>query len=163
MDGTVWVVVGVVAVVMGIIIYFSMQTHKKLVSEGKIISRRTDFMENAEEFTLTAVDPARVTEAVKNMDYAAMRTGMKGSSEHQPFDFTGNGWSAQLRRLSSDGAQTVYRFSFTSWKTRNGLAQDALHMNELMTAVEKLFVTLDPNTTVREVPLELHTKHGILS
>lgn len=162
MDGSIWIVLVVSAALFGVIIYFSMKKHKQLVSEGRIISRRTDFMENAEEFTLTAVDPARVTEGVRNMDYAAMHTGMKGSSEQQRFDFTGNGWSARLVRLSADEAKTVYRFAFTGWKTRNGLPQDALNMNQLTTAVEKLFFSLDPNTLVREVPLELKTKHSIL-
>ena len=49
---------------MGVVIYFAMKSHNKMVADGKIISRRTNFMESAEEFTLSAVDPAQVTEAV---------------------------------------------------------------------------------------------------
>lgn len=162
MDGPIWIILFVSAVLIGIILFAANAKNKQLVSEGKIIVRRTDFMEKAEEFTLTAVDPARVTEGVRNMDYAAMHTGMKGSSEQQRFEFTGNGWSARLVRLSADETKTVYRFAFTGWKTRNGLPQDALNMNQLTTAVEKLFFSLDPNTLVREVPMELKTKHSIL-
>ena len=154
-----------------------------MVADGKIISRRTNFMENAEEFTLTVVEPERVTEAVKAIDYAEMRTKMQGSNEQQLFKFTGSTWSAQLHKLRDNGTQVVYRFEFTNWKTHNGMPQgtqvvyrfeftnwkthngmpqDGLNMNKLTTAVEKIFLSLDPNTQVRTVPLEFKTKHSIL-
>lgn len=157
-----FVIILIVAAVMGVAIYFALKSHNKMVAEGKIISRRKNFMESAEEFTLCAVDPAQVTEAVKAMDYADMHTRMQGSSQQQLFKFTGNGWAAQLHKLSDNGAQVVYRFEFTNWKTHNGMPQDALNMNKLTTAVEKLFLSLDPNTQVRTVPLEFSTKRSVL-
>ena len=158
----VWGILLCVAAIMGVAIYFSMKSHNKMVAEGKIIDRRTNFMENAEEFTLSSVDPAKVTEAIKAMDYADMHTHMQGSSVRQIFKFTGNGWTAQLYRQSDDGAQSVYRFEFTNWKTHNGMPQDALNMNKLTTAVEKMFLVFDPNTQVRTIPLEYKTKHDFL-
>ena len=95
----IWFVLLIVAAVMGVVIYFAMKSHNKMVADGKIISRRTNFMESAEEFTLSAVDPAQVTEAVKAIDYAEMRTKMQGSNEQQLFKFTGSTWSAQLHKL----------------------------------------------------------------
>ena len=150
----IWFVLLIVAAVMGVVIYFAMKSHNKMVADGKIISRRTNFMESAEEFTLSAVDPARVTEAVKAIDYAEMRTKMQGSNEQQLFKFTGSTWSAQLHKLRDNGTQVVYRFEFTNWKTHNGMPQDGLNMNKLTTAVEKIFLSLDPNTQVRTVPLD---------
>ena len=152
----IWFVLLVVAAVMGVVIYFAMKSHNKMVADGKIISRRTNFMESAEEFTLSAVYPAQVTEAVKAIDYAEMRTKMQGSNEQQLFKFTGSTWSAQLHKLRDNGTQVVYRFEFTNWKTHNGMPQDGLNMNKLTTAVEKIFLSLDPNTQVRTVPLEFN-------
>lgn len=152
----------IVAAVMGVGIYISMKFQNKMVADGKIISRRTNFMESAEEFTLSAVDPAQVTEAVKALDYAEMHTKMQGSSEQQLFKFTGITWSAQLHKLRDNGTQVVYRFEFTNWKTQNGTPQYGIYMNMMMTAVEKIFLSLDPNTQVRTVPLEFKTKHSIL-
>lgn len=157
-----WIFILFIVALMGFVFYFSLKSQKQMVADGKIISRRTNFMESAEEFTLSAVDPARVTEAVKAIDYAEMRTKMQGSNEQQLFKFTGSNWTARLHRLSNDDAQTVYRFEFTSWKTHNGMPRDALNMNKLTTAVEKIFLSLDPNTQVRTVPLEFKTKHSIL-
>jgi hypothetical protein len=155
-------VIAVVVVVMGIACFFAMKSHNKMVAEGKIISRRTNFAESAEEFTLSAVSPEQVTNAVKQMDYADMHTKMQGSNEQQIFKFAGNGWAAQLHRLSENTAQVTYRFEFTNWKTHNGMPQDALNMNKLLTAVEKIFLNLDPSTQVRTVPLEFKTKHSFL-
>ena len=157
----VWIVILIVVAVVGVAIYFALKAHNKMVAEGKIISRRKNFMESAEEFTLSAVDPAKVTEAVKAMDYADMRTKMQGSSERQLFKFTGSTWAAQLHKLSEDGTQVVYRFEFTNWKTHNGMPENAVNMNKLTTAVEKMFLGFDPNTQVRTVPLEFKTKHSI--
>ena len=160
----VWIVILVVVAVMGVAIFFALKAHNKMVAEGKIISRRPDFMENAEEFILSPVDPASVTEAVKGFDYQGMHTSMKGSSEKQIFQFSGNGWESRLYRLPAEETQSVYRFEFTHWKTNSGMSmpQGALDMNKLTTAVEKAFLNLDPHTQVRTVPLELHTKHSIL-
>lgn len=148
--------------ILGVIIYFSMRAHNKMVSEGQIISRRTNFMENAEEFTLVLADPDQVTQAVNALDYHAIHTEMKASSQQQIFQFKGSSWTAQLRRLKEDRNQTLYRFEFTNWKTHNGMAQDALNMNRLTTAIEKAFLALDPDTQVRSVPLEFKTRHSIL-
>lgn len=73
----IWFVLLVVAAVMGVVIYFAMKSHNKMVADGKIISRRTNFMESAEEFTLSAVDPARVTEADKAIDYIGIESCTK--------------------------------------------------------------------------------------
>ena len=158
----IWFILLIGGGILAACIYFGMRQHNKLVGEGKIISRRTDFMESAEVFTLRAVDPGKVTEDIKAMDYADMHTSMKGSSERQAFRFEGSGWTAQLAKQDGEEGKSVYRFEFTGWKTRNGLAQDALNMNKLLTAVEKLFVSLDPDTQVTAVPLELQTKHSFL-
>lgn len=45
----IWMVLLIVAAVMGVVIYFIMKFHNKMVADGKIISRRTNFMESAKE------------------------------------------------------------------------------------------------------------------
>ncbi|MBO4848618.1 MAG: hypothetical protein J5586_05650 [Clostridia bacterium] len=147
--------------VLGAMFYFGIRNRNKLIDEGKIILRKSDFMRSAEIFTLSAPDPAAVTAAVKAFDYNDMRAGMKGSTEKQQYVFTGNGWGAQLFR-QSEGEKAVYRFEFTNWKSSDGIAQDDTNMNKLMTAVEKMFLSFDPETQVTTVPLELKTKHHLL-
>ena len=157
----VWVVILIVAAVMGVAIFFALKGHNKMVAEGKIVSRRPDFMKNAEIFTLSPVDPARVVEAVKGFDYRDMHTSMKGSSEKQSFQFSGNGWEARLYRVQADETQAVYRFEFTNWQSNGRMPQGGLDMNKLATAVEKAFLSLDPGTQVQTQPLELHTTRSM--
>lgn len=45
----IWIVLLIVAAVMGVVIYFTMKSHNKMLADGKIISRRTNFMESAKE------------------------------------------------------------------------------------------------------------------
>ena len=45
----IWFVLLIVAAVMGVVIYFTMKSHNKMVADGKIISRSTNFMESAKE------------------------------------------------------------------------------------------------------------------
>ncbi|MBR6378051.1 MAG: hypothetical protein IKS05_09875 [Oscillospiraceae bacterium] len=149
--------------ILGGAIWYGMKQHNKLVGEGKIISRRTNFMESAEIFTLNPPDPAAVTAGVKAFDYSDMHTSMKGSSEKQFYQFTGGSFGAKLaKQADTPEGKAVYRFEFTNWKTHNGMPRDAMDMNKLTTAVEKLFVSLDPNTQVSTQALEFKTKHSIL-
>lgn len=157
----IWVILLIFAAIMGIVVYFSMKAHNKMVSDGKIISRRTNFMENAEEFTFRKIDPATVAALVKAINYADMHASMQCSEERQLFRFNGSAWTAQLHKLSENDTQAVYRFEFTNWKTHNGMPRDGLNMNKLTTAVEKVFLSLDPNAQVKEIPLEIKTKHSV--
>ena len=158
MNEVIWIIIAIVIIGGGI--YLGVKRNQKLLSEGKIITRKSDFMESAEEFTLTAVTPEKVTEAVKALDYKDLGAGMQGSSQQQAFKFNGYSWNAQLFLVSGDENQAVYRFEFTNWKTHNGSVQNVVGMNKMITAVEKLFLALDPNTQVRTIPLEVKTKHN---
>ncbi|MBO4562716.1 MAG: hypothetical protein J5772_03805 [Clostridia bacterium] len=153
------IIIAAVAVLGGLF-YFSIKNRNKLIDEGKIILRKSDFMKSAEIFTLKTPDPDAVAEAVKAFNYSEMRVSMKGSSAKQQFVFTGLNWGAQLYRQSAD-EKAAYRFEFTNWKTSNGSAQYDTHMNMLLTAVEKMFISFDANTQVTTVPLELKTKHHL--
>ncbi|MCR5611090.1 MAG: hypothetical protein K6F68_04580 [Clostridiales bacterium] len=145
---------------MALLFYLGIRSRNKLIDEGKIILRKSDFMRSAEIFTLDPPDPAAVVAAVKAFDYADMRVSMKGSSEKQQFAFTGSSWGAQLYKQDSD-EKAKYRFEFTNWKSSDGSVKDETNMNKLLTAVEKMFIGFDPNTQVTTVPLELKTKHHL--
>ncbi len=147
--------------ILALVIVGGLIAHNKLKKEGEIISRRNNFMEQAEIFTLTLEDVSRITEGIRSLPYGTMSVSVKGSSETQQFRFTGTRWKARLFRLPDEGGQAVYRFEFTEWKTHNGMAEDALNMNRLLTALEKMFLSVDPNTAVRTEALELNSKHTL--
>lgn len=143
-------------------LYLCVKERARLLDEGKILDRPRDFVRQAQEFTLTLPDEARVTEGVQGFDYKRLGVSMKGSDQQQSFRFAGPDWSASLRRLSREGQTSVYRFEFTGWRSSGGVPTRALQMNMLLTAVETLLLSIDPHTRVRGCPVELHTKHSFL-
>lgn len=155
-----------VAILIGVAIlaaaiWYGLKKNRQLVGEGKIISRKPDFAESAEIFTLNVPDFSLVTEGVKSFNYGEIGTDLKGSSTEQRFNFTASSWGAKLFRTSGEEEPAEYRFEFTNWSTRNGIPTCALQMNMLLTAVEKLFLSIDGNAQVRSRPLELKTKHHL--
>ena len=118
--------------------------------------------ENAEIFVLSLPDEKMVTEGIKALPYGMMSVGVKGSSKDQVFRFTGKRWAARLNRCENEGERAVYRFAFTEWKTHNGMAEDALNMNRLTTALEKMFFAINPETRLRTEPIEFERKHTFL-
>jgi hypothetical protein len=161
MDTSIWLILIATAVIFGILGYIGSKYRGKLMDEGKIIRRSSDFVEKAEEFTLLKADPEQVTEAIRTLDYSDMSARMKGNIRQQVFQFAGSTWEAQLCKIGETESQVVYRFEFTSWKTYRGAPQGFLNMNKLTTSVEKMFLRLDPNTQVKEIPLELKTRHSL--
>lgn len=152
-------------VILGYLIYRSMKQEKQLTSEGKIIDRDRKFMEQAEDFTLTCSDPGRVTGQVQQLPFSEMKVSMTAGAQGQSFQFAfdsvAGGWTAVLSRKDEPSGQLAYRFQFTHWKTRDGMIVGELYMNQLLTAVEKMFLSIDPNTKVQTVYLETKTRHKL--
>lgn len=142
-------VVGIVlaiAIVAGCF-YYNWQKSNRLTSEGKIIKRSSIFYEDAEEFTLTVQDTSEITRKVEAFAYSEMHVSMKGNRDSQTFYFTGSSFEAQLWRKGEDAEKPVYCFQFNRWKTNhNGAVYGIYDMNMLLTAVEKMFLSIDPST-----------------
>ena len=159
----VWITLLFAAVAIGIGIRMGTKTAREqnqLIAEGKILRRQYDFAESAELFALSPADPREVAEAVQAFDYEDMRVRMQPDGENG-FHFAGPGWTARLYRLLGPAQEAVYRFEFLKWKTRNGLLSDYVNMNKLLTAMEKMFLAMDPQTQVSTVKLETKTTHSV--
>lgn len=140
-------------------VYYNWQKSNRLISEGKIIKRTGLFYEEAEEFTLVVQDTSVITQKIKSFSYSEMHVSMKGNSESQEFHFTGSSFEAQLWRKGEDAGKTIYRFQFTKWRSnKNGAVYGIYDMNMLLTAVEKMFLSVDPSTQVKTTKLETKTK-----
>ena len=58
----------------------------------------------------------------------------------------------------ADG-KNIWYFSFMNWKEdRYGLPEDVTEMNILVTGIEKIFLSIDPNTEVKNTPIQTKTK-----
>ncbi|MBO4677935.1 MAG: hypothetical protein J5633_10375 [Oscillospiraceae bacterium] len=135
------------------------KAENKLVEEGKIIQRESNFNEKAEIFSLTLSDTASVTEGIKLLPYHTMPTvSMQADPERQKFFFSSKAWKAQLMQTKYLDGNAVYHFNFTNWTTYHGAIPDGQSMNILLTSIERMFLSIDPNTQVQTVTLKTKEK-----
>ena len=156
-----WLAVLVILIAIGIGAYFGVKqgkVNKQLYEEGKIISRPGRFAEKGEEFTSKIGTMQALSDALKSMYLPCKMEGNTGEVR-----FTAEKYTAHLVRDKFDEPSgiAVYRFEFTSWKTHNGMYEQGIAMNALMTSVEKAFLSLDPNTGVKTYEIDFKTKHNI--
>lgn len=130
----------------------------QLMDEGRVVRRTNNWLKSAEEFTLTGGDFARVVQGVQAADLSGTGLNATKSDAEQAVGFKSSTWSAILSKEDDAGDKNVYDFHFVAWHEHNGVPQDALAMNVLLTAVEKLFLAIDPNTQVRTTPIKVKTK-----
>ena len=145
---------GIIAAVVLIVVAigFSAWWKGRLIGQGKIIQRASDFVEYAEIFTVRPIPNEEYAAALKALDLKKTGTSLEGNTK--AVKFTGAYFSASIRCV-------VYRFEFDSWKTKYGRPSFENEMNMLLTTVEKMFVQLDPNTQVSTVKNEITTKRSI--
>lgn len=138
---------------------FSAWWKGRLIGQGKIIRRASDFVEYAEIFTVRSISDEEYVAALKALDLKKTCTSLEGNTK--AVKFTGTYFSASIRCVEQTETSSVYRFEFDSWKTKYGRPSLENEMNMLLTMVEKMFVRLDPNTQVSTVKNEITTKRNI--
>ena len=149
------IIAAVVLIVVAI--GFSAWWKGRLIGQGKIIQRASDFVEYAEIFTVRPIPNEEYAAALKALDLKKTGTSLEGNTKAVKFTF-----SASIRCVEQTETNSVYRFEFDSWKTKYGRPSFENEMNMLLTTVEKMFVQLDPNAQVSTVKNEIKTKRGIL-
>lgn len=162
MDSTTWIVLGGLGVALVGLKLLQLKGESKMEKQGKLVRREKGFNENAEIFTMGPIDQNQVTEGLKEIG-SSLRITINGNTQTQSFSITGGSWSqwsARLKLLEADSEKTVYRFHFNHWKSgsHSTTPEDPVSMNMALTAVEKMFLKIDPNTKVHTEPVSYHTE-----
>ena len=162
MDSTTWIVLGGLGVALVGLKLLQLKGESKMEKQGKLVRREKGFNENAEIFTMGPIDQNKVTEGLKEIGNS-MRISINGNTNTQSFSITGGSWSqwsARLKLLEATEEKTVYRFLFSNWKSgaHSTAPEDPTSMNLVLTAVEKMFLNIDPNTKVHTEPVSYHTE-----
>ena len=126
---------------------------KAAMQKGEIIERPKNYESLAEIFTLRAMDPNVVNQAIHSIDYSRMfKVEMRFVPDRNCFEFLGRAkygstvlWTARLSFFGTDGVWMRYCFEFLRWNSN----LTNLEMNQLLTAIEKTFLMLDPQTSVQ--------------
>ncbi|MBR3574118.1 MAG: hypothetical protein IKN97_02960 [Lachnospiraceae bacterium] len=149
-----WLIVIVIVVVVAAVAGSAYR--KNLLGSGQIVNRRAGFEEYAEILTIKEMPFAQVAEALKDGYYYG-KANLTVNTAKQAAGFSGAGWTAQLYHMN-DSDRNAYCFEFVNWQSRNGIPYEAIAMNTVLTAVEKVFLGLDPNTQVSSKKIEVTKK-----
>lgn len=132
----------------------------KLKSEGKIISRKSNFIKYTEVFILEAMPFEDICDAIVNTEYY----GKAEANVNTMMGFItleGKNWTAAFSPVDSDKPiyndgklMQVYQFSFLQWATGSSI----FDMNIALTALEKTLLHLDPMTQVAIKRNSVNTK-----
>lgn len=158
------ILVGVVFVIILIAAMVGAKKGKALADEGKITQRQQSFWEYAETFTTTATYE-NVREAVKKTNFEDCKADVYPDFEGDKFILfkSGHGWNAALKYSGAQDDKHTFTFYFPAWNTQKyGMPYGMMEMNVIETAIEKLFLALDPGTMVTSKRLETKSKSKIL-
>ena len=143
-----WITIIIIAIVLFAVAFsVSKQKQEQLVDAGKIIPRDYGFEEYAEMFTLRDLSFSEIWNELKDIDYSGTVTGNVDAQNERVF-YKGINWEACLYHQRNDAEKNVYCFEFTKWSKHNGVTENQLDMNIVLTAVEKAFLKLDSGTQV---------------
>ena len=158
-----WLIVLIIVAVVGIGIAVGVSNAKKtdqMAREGKIIQRQMSFWERAEYFTTTATYE-QVRAAVKNNSFSDSSVEIyynNGGKQAIVFK-SSHSWNAELDCLETQGDKNKFKLYFPVWKTQKyGTPYNVNSMNAMVTSIEKIFLSIDPATTVENRKMEVKTK-----
>jgi len=153
-----WLIIIVVAVVIVAAGIYGSNRRKKLIASGQIVERGSDFYRYTEIFTVGDVSFERVASAMRDT-YFYNAANVSIDSSQEAVRFKGADWTAWLYRNKDETERNAYSFCFTHWEARNSIPYGYMNMNTVLTAVEKTFLNLDPNTQVSSKKNSISTKH----
>lgn len=153
-----WIIFLIIIAVVVIITVANINKKKQLQAEGKTIYRDVGFWNNKELFT-TAATYDQVKTSVKNNSFDGCSVSIQYDvNGKQSIVFRSSTWNAELNCLETQGDKNLFWFCFTTWDARHGYPYGENSMNILMTTIEKIFLALDPSTTVENRKMEVKTK-----
>ena len=130
-----------------------------LVNEGKIIEREYDFHEKTYLF-LTSKSYQDIINAVNVTDFSDADVQILNASNNKNsllFKHN-NSWVAKLEYKGQRDGKNMFSYGLTSWKTNRGVPAGGHTMNMMQTALEKMFLSLDPETMIETHKMQIKTQ-----
>ena len=153
-----YLIILIFVAIIAIFVVFFKKRNEKLMSEGKIIQRKTSFWEEAEYF-ITSSTFNDIAYSVKSTDLSDCKVSIEFDSENRLILFKSSySWNAAIQFQDSLNGKNLFKFSFPAYRTRNGVPYRIDTMNVMQTAVEKILLSLDPQTTVETHRIKYNTK-----
>lgn len=150
-----------VAIAAGI---FARKARNKLLDEGKIIIREAKFWDKSETFSVSGTTLEDVFSRLPSEDLRKYVGGYELQKDKKRIVFVHNGYeesyAGTLNLTSSEGGINTFCLLINQYKTKNS-SPNEMSLNVLYTAVEKIFLGIDPNVKVRTEYVDRKVKHSL--
>lgn len=163
-----WVfIIGVAVIGYGLIFYLNASKKDKLKSENKIIDRDPIFFKREHCFETSVSGLKEIGDAIDKGALSSETISFEPDYERGIIIFHNNvsfgTFGAALRNAGNENGIYRYSFKIDAWRERNGgiTRQDMFNANVLLTAIEKAFLKLDPQTKVSEQATKIKSKHTL--
>ena len=160
----IWLFLIVLILVLVYIIMYRIKQNRELTEEGKIIKREGAFVDEISVFKVQDVSFDELQEAVDKLDYDetnVTRRIVHKDEQYIEFQSSGQnligGWIAIIETVDSEDKKDTYRFYFSDYRTYNN-TPPYITMNVMLTLVEKMFLELDHEATVKTERIKRETK-----
>lgn len=131
---------------------------KKLLAEGKIVKRQGSFWEYSELFTTTATYE-QIVDAVKQTDFSDCQATAEYYDAEKTILFkSSHAWNATVTFKGTSEGKNQLDFRFSAYRTRKGIPYRVDTMNIMETAIEKIVLSIDSQTTVESHRMKLTVK-----
>ncbi len=147
---------------MVVCLIYNRNVRNKLLDEGKIIIRKKGFWDMSETFTIRKVTLQAIYNRISADD---MKKYMGQYELHDGkyilFQHTGvnESFKATLRLVSSEDDLNTYRLQVDEYTTNSSYPNEQ-SLNVVFTAVERIFLSYDPNIQVVTAPIARKTTRG---
>jgi len=146
-----------------VVILVAVGIKNKMINDGKITNRSSDFVYYSEFFTTKAFEAIELKNVMSSDSFKYYyKGGIHGNCDTTLTFNYGNMWTAKLTKIEQTSSSCKYQFMFVSWKTKDYVPVGGVQMNMLLTGLEKAFLQIDPNTQVTKKKNEVSTKRGVL-
>ena len=154
------VVIGI-AIAAGI---FARKARNKLLDEGKIILRESKFWDKSETFSVAGTTLEDVYSRLPSEDLKKYVGGYELQKDKNRIVFVHNGYdesyAGTLNLTSAENGINTFCLLINQYKTKNS-SPNEMSLNVLYTAVEKIFLGIDPNVKVRTEYVDRQVKHSL--
>ena len=154
------VVIGI-AIAAGI---FARKARNKLLDEGKIILRESKFWDKSETFSVAGTTLEDVYSRLPSEDLKKYVGGYELQKDKNRIVFVHNGYdesyAGTLNLTSAENGINTFCLLINQYKTKNS-SPNEMSLNVLYTAVEKIFLGIDPNVKVRIEYVDRKVKHSL--
>ena len=150
----------VFAVVFVVIFLVMKQKSDRLFEEGKTIKRKDLFYEKRHIFTVKNAPWDLVVKKATslNIPEAKVTVYPNNGGYREILYKSAYSWNAKLDQIEEGEDANVYQFEFSEYIARSGGLPNMIPMNVMQTAIEKMFLELDPQATVEAHEIKRKTK-----